>query len=94
MSLYHDCAIFIYVHSYHCVVGVTWFSDFHFPAITDALFLYRGVMVDDGFMPDVGMISEKNEIAEFSSFKRISKKDFWVVFKKFSAYSFSLQTQL
>ncbi len=74
MSLYHDCAIFIYVHSYHYVVGVTWFSDFHFPAITDALFLYRGVMVDDGFMPDVGMISEENEIAEFSSFKRISKR--------------------
>ncbi len=76
MSLYHDCAIFIYVHSYHCVVGVTWFSDFHFPAITDALFLYRGVMVDDGFMPDVGMISEEMRLQNSpvlnESAKRIS----------------------
>ncbi len=40
-------------------------------------------MVNDSFMPDVGMISEENEIAEFSSFKLISKNDFCVVFKKF-----------
>ncbi len=83
MSLYHDCAIFIYVHSYHCVVGVTWFSDFHFQPLQMPSFFTEGVMVDDGFMPDVGMISEENEIAEFSSFKRISKKDFWVVLRSF-----------
>ncbi len=40
-------------------------------------------MVNDGFMPDVGMISEENEVAESSSFKLISKKYFRVVFKKF-----------
>ncbi len=69
ISLYHDCAIFIYVHSYYCDVGVAWFFNFHFSAITDALFLYRGEMVNDGFMPDVGMISEENEVAESPSFK-------------------------
>ncbi len=40
-------------------------------------------MVNDGFMPDIGMISEENEVAESSSFKLISKKYFRVVFKKF-----------
>ncbi len=30
-------------------------------------------MVNDGFMPDIGMISEENEVAESSSFKLISK---------------------
>ncbi len=56
---------------------------FTFQPLQMPSFFYRGEMVNDGFMPDIGMISEENEVAESSSFKLISKKYFRVVFKKF-----------
>ncbi len=41
--MYHDCPVFVDVHSYHSAIGVLWFSDFDFPDITDAFFfLQRG----------------------------------------------------
>ncbi len=42
ISLYHDCAIFIYVHSYIVMSGSHGSLIFTFSAITDALFFTEG----------------------------------------------------
>ncbi len=42
---------------------------FTFQPLQMPSFFTEGEMVNDGFMPDVGMISEENEVAESSSFK-------------------------
>ena len=82
IPLYHDFTTFINTDSCHYAVKVVWVSDLQLPVLFVALFCHLRVMVDNGPVPSFRSFSVEDEITNSSTFKKISKKGFWLSLKK------------